>query len=138
MLPCGGVLVCSESCRRDRIRKINIRSGRKSVAKRKEVDKGAGRTAVMKRDGNYCLLCGAASPLELHRVRYGSEGGKYEVSNTVLLCTTHHNAPVKADPSVHSNKKLWQPLLLDHLAGTPGATAVLRAHLRVERSRLTQ
>lgn len=131
-------MVCSESCRRDRIRKFKMRSGKKAETKRKEVDKGAVRAKVAKRDGEFCLLCGAPPPLEMHRVHYGSEGGAYEPGNVVLLCNRHHNAPVKGDPSVHSNKRLWQPLLLDHLEGKPAATAVLRARLRVERSRLLE
>lgn len=68
------------------------------------------RKAVMERDGNWCLTCGKPGPgLHLHRVVYGSQGGKYEVTNCVLLCNVHHE-------EIHSNKKKWAPILLAHLS----------------------
>lgn len=68
------------------------------------------RRLVNERDGgNWCLFCGKPGPgLHLHRVMYGSQGGKYEVNNCMELCAEHHAL-------VHSNKKLWQPKLLDYL-----------------------
>lgn len=68
------------------------------------------RKAVIERDkGNWCSICGVPGPgLHLHRVIYGSQGGKYEVDNCILLCAEHHDI-------VHSNKRVWQPLLLDYL-----------------------
>ncbi len=71
------------------------------------------RAVVKQRDGNHCLLCGEPGPgLHLHRVIYsgmGGGGGVYEPDNCVLLCTNHHM-------TVHSNKRIWQPILLDKIA----------------------
>lgn len=68
------------------------------------------RERVIERDGgNWCLLCGNPAPgLHLHRIIYGSQGGKYELDNCVQLCPEHHG-------EVHSNKKKWEPILLDHI-----------------------
>jgi hypothetical protein len=68
------------------------------------------RIKIRERDGDWCLFCGKPGPgLHLHRVIYGSQGGKYEEHNCVLLCGEHHGL-------VHTNKKKWQPLLLQHLS----------------------
>ncbi|WP_029516262.1 HNH endonuclease [Paenibacillus polymyxa] len=72
------------------------------------------RAAVSERDAtvgahNCCLLSGRPGPgLHLHRIIYGSQGGKYEVDNCVLLSYDMHAL-------VHSNKRVWQPILLDHI-----------------------
>ncbi len=70
------------------------------------------REIVKQRDGNHCLLCGKPGPgLHLHRVVYGGMGGGgglYEPDNCVLLCYNHHAL-------VHSNKRIWQPILLDKI-----------------------
>jgi len=67
------------------------------------------RLAVIERDGFWCLYCGKPGPgLHLHRVDYGSQCGKYELSNCVQLCNVHHEL-------IHSNKTLWQPLLFEYL-----------------------
>lgn len=68
------------------------------------------RAAVIERDGgNWCLLSGVPGPnLELHRIVYGSQGGKYEVDNCVLLSKAMHDI-------VHSDKKTWMPILQDHV-----------------------
>lgn len=72
------------------------------------------RASVVERDGYWCLYCGKPGPgLHLHRVIYGSEGGKYEVNNCVQLCNIHHEI-------IHSNKRLWQPILIKFLSGTEG------------------
>jgi len=74
------------------------------------ISKAKVRKAVIERDkGNWCSICGVPGPgLHLHRVIYGSQGGKYEVDNCILLCAEHHDI-------VHSNKRVWQPLLLNYL-----------------------
>lgn len=77
-----------------------------------ELTKEQVREEVKKRDGNWCLLSGKPGPgLHLHRVVYGGMGGgngKYEVWNCVLLSDPMHRL-------VHSNKRIWMPLLLDYL-----------------------
>lgn len=68
------------------------------------------REEVINRDGgNWCLICGKPGPgLHLHRIKYGSQGGKYELDNCVQLCPIHHE-------EVHSSKKKWMPKLLEHI-----------------------
>lgn len=73
------------------------------------VSKKVVRDAVKSRDGDWCWLCGKPGPgLHLHRVVYGSQGGRYEEKNCVQLCGEHHAV-------VHSDKRKWLPLLLAHL-----------------------
>ena len=64
------------------------------------------RKKVIDRDGgNWCLFCGKPGPgLHLHRIKYGAQGGKYELNNCVQLCPVHHEL-------VHSNKRIWKPIL---------------------------
>jgi len=80
--------------------------------RKKKLTKEQVREEVKKRDGNWCLLSGKPGPgLHLHRVVYGGMGGgggKYEVWNCVLLSDPMHRL-------VHSNKRLWMPLLLNYL-----------------------
>lgn len=74
------------------------------------INKGAVRAAVIERDLDACLLCGKPpGALQLHRVKYGSEGGKYVVENCVQLCAHDHLYVV------HADKRVWQPLLLEYL-----------------------
>jgi len=89
-----------------------------SRRKRKQTDDGEltkeqVRDEVKKRDGDWCLLSGKPGPgLHLHRVVYSGMGGgngKYEVWNCVLLSNEMHAL-------VHSNKKIWMPLLIEYLS----------------------
>lgn len=67
------------------------------------------RKEVINRDGDWCLLCGKPPKgLHLHRVVYGSQGGKYEKENCVQLCSDDHAL-------IHSNKRVFQPLLEEYL-----------------------
>lgn len=43
--------------------------------------------------------------LECHHIKYLSQGGPNEPSNLIALCDQHHRM-------VHSNKRVWQPILL--------------------------
>lgn len=99
------------------------RNGRYKHGKRvgSHVNKKKVREQVIERDGgNWCLLCGKPGPgLHLHRVVYGSQGGKYEVDNCVQLCAIDHER-------VHSSKKKWMPILLEYLK-----TKKLRIHKEV-------
>lgn len=68
------------------------------------------RQAVIEREGgNWCAISGVPGPgLELHRIVYGSQGGKYEPDNCILLSVEMHKV-------VHSSKKTWMPILQDHV-----------------------
>lgn len=128
MLRVGSVWVCSAECRSNKVQAVETGQVQRESTRKAQVDKGPIREAVAKRDGRCCLLCGVVEDgLHLHRVVYGSQGGKYEVLNCVFLCEEHHQR------TVHARKKVWQPLLLAHLAGDKRARARLRDQLRAER-----
>lgn len=54
----------------------------------------------------WCQLCGSTSTLHIHHVRYGAVGRKTYEGNLIRLCNKCHNL-------VHSNKKKYQPILLE-------------------------
>lgn len=51
-----------------------------------------------------CAICGN-NQVALHHIRYGACGRKTYMGNVIPLCNYHHKL-------VHSNKKLYQPLLI--------------------------
>jgi 5-methylcytosine-specific restriction endonuclease McrA len=60
---------------------------------------------ILERD-IYCRLCGGGDSLQVHHITYRSQGGKDTLDNLILLCLYCHQ-------KVHSNKKLYQPMLLE-------------------------
>lgn len=54
---------------------------------------------------NCCAICGSPY-IHLHHIRYGACGRKTYMGNVIPLCEEHHRL-------VHSNKKKWQPVLID-------------------------
>lgn len=63
---------------------------------------------VYKRDNGKCQLCGISKNLQLHHIVYRSENKQLinEPTNCIMLCNNCHRL-------VHSNKHLWQPILLE-------------------------
>lgn len=63
---------------------------------------------VIGRDNYSCRLCGSTSFLQLHHILYRSQRKDLinDVDNCIMLCSDCHRL-------VHSNKKKWQPILLD-------------------------
>lgn len=51
-----------------------------------------------------CAICGN-NQVALHHIRYGACGRKTYMGNVIPLCNYHHKL-------VHSNKKLYQPMLI--------------------------
>lgn len=66
------------------------------------------RQAVLSRDSWRCRWCRTGN-VELHHIRYRSQGGTHTVDNLIALCAEHH-------AKVHSEKRFYQPLLLEMLA----------------------
>jgi 5-methylcytosine-specific restriction endonuclease McrA len=58
---------------------------------------------VVRGDGG-CGVWGPRQGLHVHHINYRSQGVDNQEHNLILLCGTHH-------ASVHSNKRLWQPIL---------------------------
>ena len=54
----------------------------------------------------YCQLCGSTNWLQIHHIVYRSENGSNDKRNLIRLCSNCHKL-------VHSNKKRWQPFLLN-------------------------
>ena len=58
----------------------------------------------------FCVLCGCSNKdrLNRHHIRYGGlQGGrKTYIGNIIVLCDNCHRL-------VHSNKKYWQPILIE-------------------------
>ena len=54
----------------------------------------------------YCELCGRTDMLHIHHVFYRSQLGLTTEKNLIRLCIYCHN-------KVHSNKKKYQPMLLE-------------------------
>ncbi len=52
-----------------------------------------------------CVMCGNPN-VHLHHIRYGACGRKTYLGNVIPLCKKHHDL-------VHSNKKKYQPILID-------------------------
>lgn len=53
-----------------------------------------------------CAICGSAYSIEMHHIRYGACGRKTYMGNVIPLCSKHHKL-------VHTNKKTFQPVLID-------------------------
>lgn len=54
----------------------------------------------------FCVLCGSTYNLNRHHIRYGACGRKTYIGNIIVLCDKCHRL-------VHSNKKYWQPKLIE-------------------------
>ena len=54
---------------------------------------------------NECAICGN-NQVAMHHIRYGACGRKTYMGNVIPLCEYHHKL-------VHSNKKKYQPMLID-------------------------
>jgi len=55
--------------------------------------------------GECCAFCGNPT-IHRHHIRYGASGRKTYMGNIIPLCERHHR-------EVHSNKKKWQPILIE-------------------------
>ena len=61
--------------------------------------------ATLKLFDGACALCGYTQ-VHLHHIRYGACGRKTYMGNVIPLCERHHRL-------VHTNKKKYQPMLID-------------------------
>jgi 5-methylcytosine-specific restriction endonuclease McrA len=97
---------CSEKCL-----KASPRLGRKANSK----VPGGTRNKVFERFKHMCAYCGRSGSLQVHHIKYRSEGVDHSLDNLILLCQEHHEM-------VHSNKKKWQPLLKEFVAAVSAGT----------------
>lgn len=67
---------------------------------------------VYNRDNGICQMCGTNQNLHLHHILYRSQRRDLinEPTNCIMLCSECHEL-------VHSNKKKYQPMLLEMMEG---------------------
>jgi len=67
------------------------------------------RRQVIERDGEKCFLCGCETRLDLHHILFKRNGGKYSLTNCVLLCNMCHH--VKLHKNLESEKHYTRIIL---------------------------
>lgn len=101
--------VCSDECARIVMGKRPLQPARSSgaapPAARRDDPPTAVRMRVITRDGARCRFCGLRRGDHLHHINYRSEGVDHQEHNLISLCHECHDR-------VHSNKRVWKPLLL--------------------------
>jgi 5-methylcytosine-specific restriction endonuclease McrA len=71
---------------------------------------GSTRRMVFDRFKHMCAYCGRSGRfLQIHHIKYRSEGVDHSLDNLILLCEDHHMM-------VHSNKRKWQPMLKQYVS----------------------
>ena len=100
--------VCGAECLQTLVDKAREKHRRRQIQRERPSPTGAGsdvRRRVRVRDGEKCRWCGTSSDLQVHHIKYRSEGGPNTMNNLITLCAEHH-------ATAHSNKRLYQPALL--------------------------
>lgn len=92
-----------------KVAKMSVKTRLKPISKKRVCVSKKTYNEVYERDNGRCRLCGK-NIIELHHIYYRSERKDLidEPSNCIMLCNEHHRL-------VHSNKKKYQPLLLEIL-----------------------
>lgn len=109
--------ICDDACMERVKERARQKHKRRRVERRPTSPNADQRRRVRKRDGDCCRWCGTTRALQVHHVRYLSQGGPNDMGNLVTLCLGHHE-------KVHSNKRVWQPVLLELLRLTEGGQFV--------------
>jgi 5-methylcytosine-specific restriction endonuclease McrA len=108
-VPFGLGWCCDANCRWEAVEKRRRRSSPPVDARRTPVvhrPNGGIKRTVRERDGRRCRFCGTTRALHTHHIVYRSEHGSNDEQNLITLCLGHHD-------KVHSNKRHWQPILLE-------------------------
>lgn len=105
----GGV--CSEECFEIYKKKYQDKRIRRKAHREAKYDNssrrlpGTCRDRVKRRDDGKCRWCGTVDEIQIHHVRYRSEGGPDTPRNLISICAECHAL-------AHTNKKKYQPILL--------------------------
>lgn len=106
----GGI--CSELCLEEYVARYRAKRVRRKENREKKYVNAGGRRLpgtcrdrVKRRDNETCRWCGTTDGVQIHHVRYRSEGGPDTPRNLISLCATCHER-------AHSNKRKYQPILL--------------------------
>lgn len=88
--------------------KIAVKTRIKPISKKRVCVSKKTYDKVLEESKGFCCLCHRAKLLQLHHIYYRSERKDLidEPSNCIMLCEECHRL-------VHSNKKKFQPILLD-------------------------
>lgn len=103
-----GAGVCSEECFDEWKQKYRDKRTRRANNRTRRYGRrlpGTCRERVRNRDEHKCRWCGKTDDLNIHHVRYRSEGGPDNPKNLITLCFGCHK-------QVHTNKRLYQPALM--------------------------
>lgn len=111
--PDKGNIVKKAQKRKNIVQSISTKHSKKSITVRKSKKRRitvskATYNYVIERDKYCCRLCGSTNWISLHHIKYRSERKDLinDASNCIMLCEGCHRL-------VHSNKKKWQPILLE-------------------------
>ena len=106
----GGI--CSDECRELYVQKYRAKRVRRKENREKKYTNTGGRRLpgtcrdrVKRRDSETCRWCGTTQYVQIHHVRYRSEGGPDTPRNLISLCDSCH-------ARAHTNKRKYQPVLL--------------------------
>lgn len=107
----GGV--CSEECKTAYVKKYRDKRVRRREHREKKFVPGRRlpgtcRDRVRKRDDGRCRWCGTDQNVQIHHVRYRSQGGPDTPKNLISICADCHEL-------AHSNKRKYQPVLFTWL-----------------------
>jgi len=93
---------------------VDCMNKKRPKAKRRDDIPPTTRHEVKLRFNHMCAYCGRShSCLHIHHIKYRSEGVDHSLGNLVLLCDAHHDM-------VHSNKRKWQPMLMEFIERLEG------------------
>lgn len=97
--------------------KIAVKTRLKPISKKRVCVSKKTYNEVYERDKGCCRLCGAVDNLQLHHIYYRSERKDLidEPNNCIMLCHRDFSKN-KCHKLVHSNKKKYQPILLEIMA----------------------
>lgn len=99
--------------------KMVVKTRLKPISKKRVCVSKKTYNEVYERDNGRCRLCGASDNLQLHHIYYRSERKDLidDPSNCLMLCHRDFSKN-KCHRLVHSNKKKYQPILLEIIKKT--------------------
>src|SRR5690606_7869613 len=63
---------------------------------------------ALRRQGEFCLICGTNQGLEAHHVRFRAKNGRGTFRNLVFLCSEHHRGDISPHKDESIRRKLEQ------------------------------
>lgn len=63
---------------------------------------------ALRRQGEFCLICGTNQNLEAHHVKFRSDSGRGTFRNIIFLCSNHHRGDISPHKDESIRRKLEQ------------------------------